>query len=83
MDFGEGIRTVIYGDVAEGEIARGMRIKIPLNGALTTSAAIEAIEFLDRRSEQKGYLALVLNLTEEEGALLSPREIEGDRLKVF
>lgn len=57
----EGVRAVVYGDVVEGTIKKGMKLIIPLNGSLSMSAVIEEIEFLDKRPEKIAHMALVLD----------------------
>ena len=55
-----GTRTVISGDVLEGEIRAGMYVSILLNRALSMTVEIESIEYTVNAEPDKGSVALVL-----------------------
>ena len=56
----DGPVTVVFGDVVEGVIRKGMAVHIPLDGGLSVAVKIEAIEFVDRIAERISHIGLVI-----------------------
>ena len=80
-----GPRVVIYGDVSEGTVRKGMKIAIPLNGATSLMLEIEAVEYLDRRSTREGFVGLVLvpdGADEDNWEIIEALRIEDEFLEV-
>ncbi|MCP4111827.1 MAG: hypothetical protein GY749_40925 [Desulfobacteraceae bacterium] len=67
INIGGRKKNTVYGDIIEGVIKKGMHIYIPLNKSFNLSFEIEGIEFIDKRSEQKAYVCLVLKPETDTG----------------
>jgi hypothetical protein len=60
IEFPKGKRTVVYGDIIEGEAKKGMSLFIPFNSSFSMSQEIESIEFVDIKIGEESYVGLVL-----------------------
>ena len=80
-----GRRTVVYGDIVEGEAKKGMSLFIPLNSSLSMTSEIESIEFIDIVIGKESYVALVLKpeeSTEEEISFYNSLNFTGEVLEI-
>ncbi|MEJ2612521.1 MAG: hypothetical protein P8179_21290 [Candidatus Thiodiazotropha sp.] len=60
INFPAGKRTVVYGDIVEGEAKKGMSLFIPFNFSFSMTPEIESIEFVDIKIGEESYIGLVL-----------------------
>ena len=59
------LHSVIYGEIIEGKIEKGMHVLVSLSGAATVEFEIENIEYIDIISEKKSYLGLILKAEDD------------------
>ena len=84
IDRGEK-RAVIFGDILEGEIHKGMIVRIPFNSKFAMYCEIENVVHADRIKEEESSIALVLKPDEnpdEEAALILDMDIGNEVLEV-
>jgi len=78
-------RLVIYGDIVEGTVKKGMYVLIPINPSFSLSIEIESVEYMDNIKEKESYIALVLKPeenVEEEIDLIQCLDIGDEVLEI-
>ena len=76
--------SVIFGELIEGTIEKGMHVSIPFNPSLSMTCEVESVEYMDVKLGSESYIALVLT-TEgepEEAELIMALNINNEELKV-
>jgi hypothetical protein len=78
-------RLVIYGDIVEGTVKKGMYVLIPINSSFSLRIEIESVEYMDKIKEKESYIALVLKPeenVEEELELIQCLNIGDEVLEI-
>jgi hypothetical protein len=71
---------VIAGDVVEGQVSKGMTVHIPLNGGLSMTATITALEHIS--TDGPAEVGLVITANAEDRAFLTAQNIRNEDLNV-
>ncbi len=77
--------SVIFGELIEGTIEKGMHVSIPFNPSLSMTCEVESVEYKDVKLGSESYIALVLTTEgepEEEAELIMALNINNEELKV-
>ena len=79
------IRAVIYGDIIEGEVQKGMHVQIPFNDSVFMGSEIESVEYMDKSENKDSYIALVIKPEEnpdEEAEFIQGLNIGDEILEI-
>lgn len=57
---------IIFGDLIDGEIARGMKFDTPTDGGTHVHGKVDSIEYVDFMSLREAHPALVLHCDDEK-----------------
>jgi hypothetical protein len=80
-----GQKTLIYGEIIEGVVSKGMIVNIPFGRSISIYCVIEAVEFTNIREDTKRYIGLVLKCEngDENQALLEMIDFKNEILEIY
>ncbi|MGV7224747.1 MAG: hypothetical protein ACQ9MH_24915 [Nitrospinales bacterium] len=80
-----GPRTLIYGEILEGLVSKGMWVSIPFSRSISIDCLIEAVEFTNFRENAKRNICLVLKCAngDEDQTLLDMLDFENEILEIY
>jgi len=80
-----GPRTLIYGEILEGLVSKGMWVNIPFGQSISIDCLIEAVEFTNFRENAKRNICLVLKCANgvEDHSLLEMLDFESEILEIY
>ena len=80
-----GQKNLIYGEIIEGVVSKGMIVNIPFGRSISIYCVIEAVEFMNNREDGKSYVGLVLKCEndDENQSLLEMLDFKDEILEIY
>ncbi len=81
----KGQKILIYGEILEGVVSKGMIVNIPFGRSISIYCVIEAVEFMNNREGGKSYISLVLKCEndDENQSLLEMLDFKDEILEIY